>query len=188
MRVFIAVDIGEEIQAGLGDLQKQLQDRVDFAGSDVKWVDPELIHLTLKFLGEVGNSKVADVCDIVAKTAGGHKRFELDVAGLGYFGKNAAKVLWVGTGQNKSLLGLQKDIEQALAAVGWAEDARQFAGHLTLCRIRNPKAGRKLAAISKDYQDLQIGSWTADSVCVYQSRLTPAGPVYTALSRTQLSS
>ena len=186
MRVFIAIDIDRQIQAGLGELQKQLQSKADFKKSDVKWVRPELVHLTLKFLGEVDERKVAEVCDIVAKAASEHKSFELDVAGVGYFGKNAAKVLWVGISQSDALANLQKDIEQSLAQAGWPEEARAFSGHLTLCRIRNPQAGRKLAAVSKDYGDLHIGSLIVDSVRVYQSQLTPAGPIYTVLSKTEL--
>lgn len=186
MRLFIAIDIDEAVQAGLGDLQQQLQGKIDFKKSDVKWVRPELVHLTLKFLGEVNDSKVAQVCDIVSAAAGKYKSFELEAAKVGYFGKEAAKVLWVGISRSDALSGLQKDIEQGLAQAGWPEDARGFSGHLTLCRIRNPRAGRTLAAKVKDYQDLQIGLWTADSVCVYQSELRPDGPVYTVLSRTEL--
>jgi len=186
MRVFVAIDIGDEIRAGLGDLQKRLQNKLDFKKSDVKWVRPELVHLTLKFLGEVNERKVAEVCDIVAGTAEKHKSFELAAAGIGYFGRGAAKVLWVGISQSDSLANLQKDIEQSLAQAGWPEEARAFSGHLTLCRIRNPKAGRKLAAVSKDYDDLQIGSLIVNSVRVYQSQLTPAGPIYTVLSSTKL--
>ncbi len=68
MRVFVAIDIGREIRTALGDLQKQLQNKADFKKSDVKWVRPELVHLTLKFLGEVDERKVAEVCDIVVNT------------------------------------------------------------------------------------------------------------------------
>lgn len=186
MRVFIAIDIAEEILASLGDLQKQLQSKVNFKKSDVKWVKPQLVHLTLKFLGEVKDTRIAEVCDIVAATAAGYKSFELNAAGVGYFGKNAPKVLWLGIEQREALRSLQKDIEQGLAKAGWAQEARPFSGHLTLCRIRNPKAGRELAKISEDYQDLQVGSWVVDSVCVYQSELRPDGPVYTVLSRTEL--
>lgn len=188
MRLFVATDISDEIRAGLGDLQRQLQGKVNIRKTDVKWVKPELVHLTLKFLGEVNDSKAAQVCDLVAAAAEKHKSFELEAAKVGYFGKNAARVLWVGTGQSEALSRLQKDIERSLAEAGWPEEARAYSGHLTLCRIRNPKAGRKLAEVSKNYEDLQLGSWRVDSVCVYQSQLSPDGPVYTVLSRVQLGS
>ncbi len=188
MRVFIEIDIGEEIRAALSDLQQQLQNKVDIKKSDVKWVNPKNIHLTLKFLGEIEDAKVVEVCNIVKDVASRHKSFELDIESVGYFGGRSARVLWVGTGaRNDSLLQLQKDIEERLALAGWPKEAREFSGHLTLCRIRNSKAGVRLAQITEDYRDFKLGSISADSVSVYQSQLRPTGPVYTLLGNYKLS-
>jgi len=187
MRLFVAIDIDESIQEALGRLQRELQESVDIKKSDVKWVRPDLMHLTLKFLGEVKDVRIAEVCDIVAAAVSRHERFELDVAKVGCFGGSSARVLWVGMGEkNDCLASLQKDIEQGLAGAGWPAEQRKFAGHLTLCRIRNAKAGRKLARLTEDYEDLYLGSVPVDSVCLYQSQLTEAGPIYTVLSRTEL--
>jgi len=187
MRVFIAIDIDEKIRAALGDLQQQLQSKVDIKKGDVKWVNPENIHLTLKFLGEIKDEKVVEVCDIVKEVAGRHKSFELDIQTVGHFGGRSARVLWVGAGEGKdNLLGLQKDLEQQLALAGWPEEKREFSSHLTLCRVRNPRAGVKLAAISDDYRDFKLGIISADSVSVYQSQLTPTGPIYTLLGNYKM--
>ncbi len=187
MRVFIAIDIGEEIRAALRDLQQQLQSKVDIKKGDVKWVNPENIHLTLKFLGEIKDEKIVEVCNIVKEVAGRHKSFELDIQTVGCFGGRSARVLWVGAGEGKdNLLELQKDIEQQLASAGWPPETREFSGHLTLCRIRKPKAGAKLAAISEDYKDFKLGTVAADSVSVYQSQLAPGGPIYTVLGNYKL--
>ncbi len=188
MRVFIAIDIGEEVRAALSDLQQQLQSKVDIKKGDVKWVNPQNIHLTLKFLGEIKDEQVVEVCNIVKEVAGRHKSFELDIQTVGHFGGRSARVLWVGAGEGKNnLLGLQKDLEQQLALAGWPEEKREFSGHLTLCRVRNPKAGVKLAAVSEDYRDFKLGIISADSVSVYQSQLRPTGPVYTLLGNYKLS-
>ena len=188
MRVFIAIDIDEKIRAALGDLQQQLQSKVDIKKGDVKWVNPENIHLTLKFLGEIKDEKVVEVCDIVKEVAGRHKSFELNIQTVGHFGGRSARVLWVGAGEGKdNLLGLQKDLEQQLALAGWPEEKREFSSHLTLCRVRNPRAGVKLTAISDDYRDFKLGIISADSVSVYQSQLTPKGPIYTLLGNYKLS-
>ncbi|MHC4430750.1 MAG: 2'-5' RNA ligase family protein, partial [Planctomycetota bacterium] len=64
---------------------------------------------------------------------------------------------------------------------GWPREARKFSAHLTLCRIRNAKAGAKLAQVSGKYSDYELGTMRADSVTVYQSELTPQGPIYAAL-------
>ncbi|MFQ6036200.1 MAG: RNA 2',3'-cyclic phosphodiesterase [Sedimentisphaerales bacterium] len=187
MRVFIAIDINEEIRTALSDLQQQLQNKVALKKGDVKWVEPKNIHLTLKFLGEIKDEQVVDVCNIVKDVTGRHKNFELDVESVGHFGGRSARVLWVGVGdRSNSLLQLQKDLEQQLASSGWPPEQREFAGHLTLCRVKNSSAGLKLAAITEDYKDFRLGTVEADSVSVYQSRLTPSGPIYTVLGNYKL--
>ena len=69
---------------------------------------------------------------------------------------------------------------------GWPREARKFSGHLTLCRIRNARAGIKLAQLAKAYEDFKLGTMPADSVSVYQSELTPQGPIYTVLGKYEL--
>jgi 2'-5' RNA ligase len=187
MRVFIAIDIGEPIRKALGRLQDELQVKADIKRSDAKWVNPENIHLTLKFLGEIKDEQIMDVCNITGDVAGRHKSFELDIESVGHFGGRSARVLWVGTGQNsEKLLQLQQDLEQQLDSAGWPREARKFSGHLTLCRIRNAKAGVKLAQLATAYKDFKLGSMPADSVSIYQSQLTPKGPVYTVLGKYEL--
>ena len=154
MRLFIAIDIDKNNKNALRVLQRQLQSKVDIKKSDAKWVDPDNIHLTLKFLGEVKDAKVVEICNIVENVARRHKSFDLDLESVGYFGGRSAKVLWVGTGAGSdNLHQLQKELDEQLAMTGWPQDTREFNGHLTLCRIRNPKVGMKLAEITKDYKD-----------------------------------
>jgi len=187
MRVFIAIDINDEIRAGLGDLQQQLQDKANIKKGDVKWVTPGNIHLTLKFLGEIKDEQIVDVCNVVKDVAGRHESFELEVGTVGSFGGKSARVVWVGLGEGRdSLLRLQKDLEQQLASSGWPPEQREFAGHLTLCRVKNSQAGVKLAAMTENYKDFMLGTILADSVNVYQSRLTPSGPIYTVLGNYKL--
>jgi 2'-5' RNA ligase len=187
MRCFIAIDIDEKIRSALSDLQQQLQDGVDVKKGDVNWVNPNNIHLTLKFLGEIKDEKVVEVCNIVRAVAARHESFELEIGSVGHFGGKSAKVLWVGTGKGQeNLLELQEDIEKSLALAGWPQETREFAGHLTLCRIRKLAAGVKLAQMSEDYKDFKLGTMPADSVSVYQSQLEPTGPVYTLLGNYKL--
>ena len=187
MRVFIAIDIDENNRAALGNLQQQLQSKVDIKKGDAKWVKPENIHLTLKFLGEIRDEQVVDVCNIARDAAGRHNSFELAIESVGHFGGRSARILWVGAGKGRdNLLQLQKDLEQQLASAGWPPEKRAYSGHLTLCRIRNHRAGVKLAQIAGEYRDFKLGIMPADSVSVYQSQLTPTGPVYTVLSENKL--
>ncbi|HCO93360.1 MAG TPA: RNA 2',3'-cyclic phosphodiesterase [Phycisphaerales bacterium] len=187
MRCFIAIDIGEQIRKALGNLQNELRGKVDIKKSDVKWVNPGNIHLTLKFLGEIKDEQVVDVCNIARDVASRHKGFELDIQSVGYFGGRSARILWVGAGQNcDNLLQLQEDLDRQLDSAGWSREARKFSGHLTLCRIRNTKAGIKLARITEEYKDYKLGTIPVDSLSVYESRLTPQGPIYTVLGNYQL--
>jgi 2'-5' RNA ligase len=187
MRVFIAIDIDEHIRKALGDLQLELQSKVDIKRSDVKWVRPGVMHLTLKFLGEIRDQELVKVCNVVEEAAGRHKSFELAVESVGCFGGRSARVLWVGCGEkSEDLLNLQKDVEQELTLAGWPAEKRAFTGHLTLCRIRNPKAGFKLAQLSEGYKDFKLGTMAANSVRVYQSELRPSGSIYTVLGEYRL--
>ncbi len=187
MRVFIAIDIDEQIRKALGGLQDKLQSKVDIKKGDVKWVNPDNMHLTLKFLGEIKDQEAVDVCNITKEVASRHKNFELALETVGHFGGRSARVLWIGTGQNSdNLLQLQSDLEEQLASVGWPRETRKFSGHLTLCRVRNSKAGVKLAQMTEGYKDFKLGTIWADSVSVFQSQLTPKGPIYTVLGNYKL--
>jgi len=187
MRVFIAIDIDEQIRKALGNLQNELRSKVDIKKSDVKWVNPDNIHLTLKFLGEIKDQEAVDVCNITKEVASRHESFELALETVGHFGGRSARVLWIGTGQNSdNLLQLQSDLEEQLTSAGWPRETRKFSGHLTLCRVRNSKAGVKLAQMTEGYKDFKLGTIWADSVSVYQSQLTPKGPIYTVLGNYKL--
>jgi len=187
MRVFIAIDIDEVIKQDLANLQSELDGKVDIRKGDVKWVNPNNMHLTLKFLGETKDAQVVEVCNITGDIASRHEKFDIDVEAVGCFGGRSARVLWVGAGHDCSeLLELQQDLEQQLAEAGWAKESRKFSAHLTLCRIRNSKAGFKLAQLTEEYKDFKLGTISADAVSVYQSELTPKGPIYTVLGKYEL--
>lgn len=187
MRVFIAIDIDNSIKKALAKLQSEILEKVDIKKGDAKWVDPEMIHLTLNFLGEIKDVQTVDICNIAKEVASRHESFDIEVETVGSFGGKSARVLWIGTGQdNENLLQLQSDLEQQLASAGWPPETRKFAGHLTLCRVRNFKAGIKLAQLTEEYKDFKLGVIPADALCVYQSELTPKGPIYTSLGRYKL--
>lgn len=188
MRAFIAIDIDEKIRAGLADLQKRLNAKVDIKKGDVKWVEPENIHLTLKFLGEIKDEQLAEVCDITKQVAETHKNFTLDVESAGSFGGRSAKVIWVGISKGaEELLALQKDLENQVSQLGYPPEEREFSAHLTVCRVKNLKAGFKLAEVVVQFAKLKLGSVSANAIHVYQSQLTPSGPVYTLLASFKLA-
>lgn len=187
MRLFIAIDIDEKNMVAINDLQKELRSKADVRAGDVKWVTAKNIHLTLKFLGEVEEGKLPEICKITEETASSYKQFQLSIESVGHFGGKSATVLWVGTGAGtQELLQLQKDLETRLASVGYPPEQREFSSHLTLARIRNPKAGFKIAQLTQQYKNFELGTLAVNSICVYKSQLTPDGPVYTLLGNYKL--
>ena len=190
MRCFIAIDIDENMRKAFADLEQQMQTRTrgeNINKSDVKWVQPEHVHITLKFLGEVKDEQISEVCNIVGELAKQSKGFELDMESVGYFGGKSARVLWVGSGRGKEELGLLAGaIDERLSLAGWPKETREFSGHLTLCRIRNTLAGLKLAQMSKEYEGFKLGTVSVEALSVYQSELTPSGPNYTVLVKYEL--
>jgi 2'-5' RNA ligase len=186
MRCFAAIDIDETIQAALADLQKNLRTDAHLEKGEATWVKPNLMHLTIKFLGDISDEQAPQVCQIVEEIAACHKAFAVEVANIGAFGK-PAKVIWVGIGENsRELMALQNDMEEAFAKAGWPKEDREFSGHLTLCRIKSFKAAKKLAQTAGQYAGVPLGSQKIDAICVYKSQLTPDGPVYTLLQKSEL--
>jgi 2'-5' RNA ligase len=187
MRVFIAIDINEEIRASIRALQGELKDEAGIGKREVKWVEPTNIHLTLKFLGEIRDEEITDVCTIVERIVGRYNSFNLSVESLGYFGGRSARVCWIGVGAGKeTLCQLQEELEEEFENGGWPKEERAFTGHLTVCRIKNIRAGQRIAEVSSNYKDLEAGSVSVDSVKVYQSELTPKGPIYSVLGSYSL--
>ena len=187
MRVFIAIDINDQIRNGIGNLQQKLSAEADIKKSDVKWVRPESIHLTLKFLGEIKDAQCVEVCNITEEVVANHKNFELDIESVGCFGGKSPRVLWVGMGAGSNQLReLAKNLDEKFTSAGWPEETRDFTGHLTVCRIRNSRAGVKLAKLAQNYEDAKLGDISVDSITVYQSQLKPAGAIYTVLGKYNL--
>jgi len=188
MRVFIAVDIDKQVKTVVTELQEKIRQQAAVEKKDASWVRGEAMHLTLKFLGEIDDRGVVEVCKIAEEASRKHKSFELDIEGAGSFGGRSARVLWIGTGAGgDSLLKLAEDIEQGLAEAGFPKERRKFAGHLTLCRIKNAKAGMQLGLTAQKYENFKAGTTFIDSVTVYQSQLKPTGPEYIVLGRYKLT-
>ncbi len=191
MRCFIAVDIDEAVRTNIARFQDELRDRITAPGQKppkgIKWVNPELMHLTLKFLGEVLDSEIMRVCETVERISAGHRSFDLEIIGAGVFGRPAS-VVWAGIVETQPLMDLQTEIDRALTEQGFAEDNRKYTPHLTLCRVKNRKAGRELAEAVKGLNNRALGFFGVDSVNIYKSELTKHGPLYTLVSKSTLKS
>ncbi len=187
LRTFIGVDIGKEIR----DRAVALQETLARASSDVKWVEPENLHVTLLFLGEVEDREVPSVCRVVAEQAQEKPAFAMNIERVGCFpNARRPRILWIGVGQGtQELCALHDALETPLLDLGcYRREERRYAPHITLGRVRNDRPADKLATALAKHAGWQGGQTEVREVLVMSSQLTPGGPVYTVLSRAKLQS
>jgi 2'-5' RNA ligase len=185
-RTFIAIDPGKDIRNRLVALQEQLAK----AGTEVKWVEPENLHVTLLFLGEVGERDLPAVCKAVADVAQQTLAFPLSVERASCFGSpRRPRTLWAGVGEGtQAVCALHDALEGPLLDLGcYRREERQYTPHITLGRVRSDRPTDKLAAALAKNAGWQGGETLVREVLVMGSELTPEGPVYTVLSRGKLA-
>ncbi|MDD5348166.1 MAG: RNA 2',3'-cyclic phosphodiesterase [Candidatus Omnitrophica bacterium] len=179
MRAFIAIALPPEIKRYLAKVQEKLA----AGNADVKWVEPDNIHLTLKFLGEIDEPAREKIRSTISDIARSVAPFSVRLASCGAFPRiESARVIWMGVGQGErelqSIAGL---IEERMSQLGIAREDRPFSSHITLGRTRSGKNLKGLAALLKDLCERQpdkIYEFQADRITLFKSTLTPRGPRY----------
>lgn len=187
MRCFIAIDIDPQIKGSIAKLQQDIARSCQTDRSDIKWVQPDAMHITLRFLGQVPDQDIVDLCEVTKQVASRHTRFDLEIEAVGHFGRPAT-VLWLGTSHGTDQLNaIQQDLEDQLELAGWPRERRRFFAHLTLCRVKNPRVAREVITAYRPYMEINLGNTGVDELVVYQSQLQPDGPIYTPLGRYLLA-
>ncbi len=197
MRIFIGIDLDPEVR---GRIARFLEGVQGFA-PDAKWVQPESLHITLKFIGEQTPEQVDAITERLRRVEG--SAFEIGCAGYGFFPTaNAARVFWIGIRTGPDLAALAGKIDAAAAELGVPREDRPFSPHLTLARggtgrsSGSPKwrkgdgPNRTFAVLEKRLaamRDLDFGTMTACEFILYQSQLSPGGAKYTKLQRFALN-
>ena len=184
LRAFVAVQLPAELLKALAVVQTEMRR----GGMRARWTRPENLHLTLKFIGDLPADGVADVANALRSAAAGHSPFRLTAAGIGVFpGVRRPRVLWAGlSGATAALEGLQRELDDRLAACGCEREARGFHGHLTLGRFGPGAPGGAIADAMSAHTTQRFGSFDVRELVLFQSDLMPRGPVYTALARAPL--
>lgn len=199
VRTFIAIPVSEETRRALGRLAEEGKR----AGGDVKWVDPALIHLTLRFLGDVEEARIPAVVDALQRAGGAAVPFELRIAGVGAFPNvRRPRVLWAGAEETggasmlegssgkASLLvlrGLAAAVEEACRRLEFGSADHPFSPHLTMARVKSPKGLERLSGVLERHAGDEFGTERIGAFRLVKSDLRPQGPVYTPLAEIPLA-
>lgn len=184
LRLFWAITFPAVIREALAEIQavfRQLK-------LDVKWVDPENFHLTLRFLGSVDASVVDPLATAVSKQVAATPAFKLALGGVGVFPSvRKPRVLWVGLSGHEPVAVLHRQVEAAVVSLGFPREEKAFSPHVTIGRLRTPRNAAALDRTIAQMDARHVGEITVTGLDLVASRLTPGGPVYTALRRITFS-
>ena len=189
MRCFLAVDLPEAVREAIAAVSTSIRERLRADAGRVRWVAPENLHLTLRFLGEIDEGRAREVTAAVERVTAAQAPIPVEAAGLGLFpGPVRPRVVWAGLTTGSPDVGrLARALEQALAAVGFPPESRPSRAHLTIGRIRpGEHGGARLADALTAAGSPDFGGWTVREVVLYRSHLGPRGPRYEALGRLPL--
>jgi 2'-5' RNA ligase len=185
LRTFIAVELAKPIR----DRVIALQEKLAGTGTEVKWVEPENLHVTLLFLGEVEDREVPDVCRLTADCVRKHAPFTMTVEAVGCFpNPRRPRILWVGVGQGADeLCAIHDELEASFDSMGVRREERRFTPHITLGRVKSDRPLDDLSAVLTKQAAWKAGESPVREIHVMSSRLGSHGPKYTVLSRAPLN-
>ena len=185
MRTFIAITIDEWMR----DQLMRVQDELKAADAAVRWVPPENIHLTLKFLGRTPDDLMSEVADRMRRCCADIEPFTMLVRGLGAFPTAARPRVVVAVAEAPDeLYELNRRLEEVAKDLGLGRQERRFKAHLTLGRVKGPRGKDRLAEMIEEMDDRTFGEMEVKEVVFMMSELSPAGAQYTPLARVPLGS
>jgi 2'-5' RNA ligase len=174
IRTFIAVELDPYFREKI----RELQDR--FSSFKLKFVEPEIVHITLKFLGDVDEAMIPLISSALDSIT--CEPFEALIGGIGVFpNPSNPKVLWLGAAGKFRIL--HEDVENLLKPFKFEKDTREFTAHATLARVKLLNRDQKIAFINtiRECKDVQLGSMKVNQVLLKKSILTPEYPIYETL-------
>jgi RNA 2',3'-cyclic 3'-phosphodiesterase len=193
MRIFIAIDLDPEVRARI----ERFLEGIEGFARDARWVRPESLHITLKFIGEQPPERVEAVTERLRRLEG--NAFEVRAGGYGFFPTaKAPRVFWIGIHSGPQLAQLAENIDIATAELGIPREDRPYSPHLTLARAGGRRSSGSPKWLKGDFPnatfavlekrlaamgELDFGAMTAHEFILYQSHLSPKGSKYTKLQR-----
>jgi 2'-5' RNA ligase len=184
IRSFLAIELPKPILKKIEEVQGDLK----LSRADVRWASPGKIHLTLKFFGNIDESKIESIVEAIEGPVKGTPPFFLKVKGLGAFPhlKNP-RVIWMGLAEGKDILTFfQGQLEGELEKIGFEREERPFQPHLTLGRSNSSRKRDELVGMVEQRREEEFGEIPVGKVVLFKSDLRPTGPIYTALRELKL--
>ena len=183
IRTFVAIEIPDAIKNQVEVLENQFKK----IRTDIKWIHPQNIHITLKFLGNTSINRLEEIYDGLQEAVDSIRPFQLKLQQVGAFPDlNRPRVFWINIDQGReALMTLQKRIEEILYVRRFVREERPFSPHLTIGRVRSP---RGLRTLTDQVRNITFNAQTflVDRVVVVKSDLQSTGPIYTVLNHTNL--
>ena len=183
-RTFIGfkVDNNPSISRLFIDLKK------NFKEGQLKWIDPDNLHLTLRFLGNTNDSQLPEIIKSMQQLVREYNNFTLKISGLGFFGTSRfPKILWAGVNMPDDIIEMVARIEDIVCNAGFSPETRPYSPHLTLCRIKTLKDSTGLGNLIDKYRQTLFIEQEIKEIILYESILNSSGSVYKQLQIFPLS-
>ena len=184
MRTFVAIELDQTIKDTLSAFIQKL----DTGGRNIKWVKPQGMHLTLKFLGEVPEDKISEIQSVLDRIVKDYSRFQLSLKGSGTFPPAARvpRVVWIGVEKNELLQNVQARVENELYKIRFPKEKRKYHPHLTLGRVKGPENLQTVMETLNQNKETEFGKMTVNKLTFFKSTLKPTGAEYTIIAESYL--
>lgn len=181
MRAFIAIDLPEKVKNKIAELENDLK-KCDLA---FKWVKPENIHLTLKFLGDINPEQVNKIKEVITKISAKFVAFKVNFNGFGFFpNQRKPKVFFISINKEKLLKNIASELEKELEMLSF-ERENKFKSHITLARIKD---FRNIESLREKIKNTQLDEvFPVNTITLYKSILTKEGPIYGKIFKSSLT-
>ena len=182
MRAFMAIELNSKLVDKIIEIQKTIAE----ANALVKFVEPENLHFTFKFLGEITPKQVENIINMAESKIDSYKPFDITIKGTGAFPNlGYIKVIWLGIEEPDEFSRMQEDFDQEFVKMGFKKE-RSYIPHLTIGRVKGVQNKELLASIVTELKDIHIGTMNVDRLILKESDLTPVGPIYTDIKEIYL--